>query len=77
MSLLGAIVEAIVLPVVDVVLQFVCYGTAWLLVPIFTLGRVYVEPAPVREFVKPRFARLQRSDRGHDVMEAELASLVG
>ncbi|HAF43881.1 MAG TPA: hypothetical protein DCK83_02795, partial [Gallionellaceae bacterium] len=74
---LSAIAEAILQPIVEVVLQLFCYGTAWLLVPIFSLGRVYVEPTPIREFVKPGFGRLQRSDKGHYVMEAELASLIG
>jgi hypothetical protein len=74
---LGAIAEAILQPILDVVLQLFCYGAAWLLVPIFTLGRVYVEPTPIREFVKPGFGCLQRSSEGHYVMEAELASLIG
>jgi len=74
---LSAIAEAILQPIIEVVLQVLCYGTAWLIVPIFTLGRVYVEPAPIREFVKPGLGRLQRSSKGHYVMEAELASLVG
>jgi len=74
---LSAIAEAILQPIVEVIAQLICYGTAWLLVPIFTLGRVYVEPTPVREFVKPGLGRLQRSAKGHYVMEAELASLFG
>jgi hypothetical protein len=74
---LSAIAEAILQPIFEVVLQVFCYGTAWLIVPIFTLGRVYVEPTPIREFVKPGFGRLQRSSKGHYVMEAELASLIG
>jgi hypothetical protein len=60
-----------------VVAQLVCFGTAWLIVPIITLGWVHVEPTPMREFVKPGFGRLQRSSKGHYIMEAELASLVG
>jgi len=74
---LSAIAEAILQPFIEVVAQLVCFGTAWLLVPIITLGRVYVEPTPIREFVKPGFGRLQRSSKGHYIMEAELASLVG
>lgn len=74
---LGAIAEVILQPIIEVVLQLFCYGTAWLLVPAFTFGRVFVEPAPIREFVKPGFGRLQRSSRGHYVMDAELGSLIG
>jgi hypothetical protein len=74
---LSAIAEAILQPVIEVVLQVFCYGTAWLLVPIFTFGMVFVEPTPIREFVKPGFGRLQRSSKGHYVMDAELGSLIG
>ena len=74
---LGAIAEVILQPIIEVVLQLFCYGTAWLLVPIFTFGIVFVEPTPIREFVKPGFGRLQRSSKGHYVMDAELGSLIG
>lgn len=74
---LSAIAEVILQPIIEVVLQLFCYGTAWLLVPIFTFGMVFVEPAPIREFVKPGFGRLQRSSKGHYVMDAELGSLIG
>ena len=74
---LGAIAEAILQPITEVVLQLFCYGTAWLLVPMLTFGRVFVEPAPIREFVKPGFGRIQRSNAGHYVMDAELGSLIG
>jgi len=74
---LGAIAEAILQPIIEIVLQLFCYGTAWLLVPTFTFGRVFVEPTPIREFVKPGFGRIQRSSRGHYVMDAELGSLIG
>lgn len=74
---LSSIAEAILQPIAELVAQLLCYGTAWLIVPIFTLGRVYVEPSPIREFVKPGLGRLQRSGKGYYVMEAELASLIG
>lgn len=74
---LSAIAEIILQPIIEVVAQLFCFGTAWLIVPIITLGQVYVEPTPMREFVKPGFGRLQRTGKGHYVMEAELASLVG
>lgn len=74
---LSAIAEAILQPILEVVLQLFCYGTAWLLVPVFTCGKVFVEPAPVREFVRPGFGRLKRSSKGCYVMDAELGSLIG
>lgn len=74
---LGAIAEAILQPIIEVVLQLFCYGTAWLLVPIFSFGRVFVEPTPMRAFVKPGFGSIQRSGRGLYVMDAELGSLIG
>lgn len=73
---LGALAEAILQPIIEIVLQVFCYGTAWLLVPLFTCGKVYVEPTPLREFIKPGFGRLHRSPKGHYVM-AELGSLIG
>ncbi|WP_374661319.1 hypothetical protein [Inhella sp.] len=74
---LSAIAEAILQPIVEVVLQLFCYGTAWLLVPILTCGIVFVEPTPILEFVKPGFGWVQRSPKGHYVMDAELGSLIG
>ncbi len=74
---LGALAEAILQPIIEIVLQVFCYGTAWLLVPLFTCGKVYVEPTPIREFIKPGFGRLRRSPKGHYVMDAELGSLIG
>ena len=74
---LTAMAEAILQPVIEGVAQWVCFGTAWLIVPIITIGRVYVEPTPIRECVKRGLGRLQRSSKGHYIMEAALASLVG
>lgn len=74
---LSSLAEAVLQPIIEVVLQIFCYGTAWFLVPIFTFGRVLVEPTPIREFVRPGFGRLQRSSKGHYVMDAELGSLIG
>ncbi|MBY0571105.1 MAG: hypothetical protein K2P61_07455 [Burkholderiaceae bacterium] len=74
---LSVIAETILQPIAEAAMQLICYGTAWLIIPIFTLGRVHVEPSPLREFVKPGLGRLQRSGNGHYMMEAELASLIG
>ena len=74
---LGAIAEEILQPIIEVIFQLFCDGTAWSIVPIFTFGRVFVEPTPIREFVKPGFGSIQQSSRGHYVMDAELGSLIG
>lgn len=63
--------------IAEVVLQLFSYGTARLLVPMFSLGRVCIEPTPLRKFVKPGFGPLQRNNTGLCVMEAEVASLIG
>ena len=74
---LSAFAELVLQPIAEVSLQLLCYGTAWLLVPVFTLGKVFVEPTPIREFVKPGLGRIQRGDYGPYIMDAELASLFG
>jgi hypothetical protein len=74
---LSALAEAIIQPIAEIILQLACYGTGWLLVPAITLGKVYVEPTPLREFVKPKFGRLQKSPKGHYIMDAELGALIG
>lgn len=74
---LGPLAEGALPPILESVLQLFCYGTSWILVPIFTFVTVYVEPTPLREFVKPKFGRIQRSSNGHYIMKAELASLLG
>ena len=74
---LGALAEAVLQPIVEIVLQVFCYGTAWLLVPLFTCGKIDVVPTPMREFVRPKFGGVHRGPKGRYVMDAELASLIG
>lgn len=38
--------------IVEAAKQLICYGPAYLIIPIFTLGEVDVEPSPLRAFVK-------------------------
>jgi hypothetical protein len=75
--------EPLLEPVVEFVFQRFCYSTARVVVPIFTLGRVYVEervyvgPNRGKRWMKPRLGRIQRAQDGTLFLEAELASLVG
>lgn len=74
---LSPIFEVILQPVGELAIQVAGYITACVVVPVFTLGLMGVEPGPKGEFVKPRFGRIERLDDGKLIMEAELASLVG
>jgi hypothetical protein len=74
---LSPILEVILQPVAEIALQLAGYITACIIVPVFTLGLVGVEPGPRGEVVKPKFGRIQRLPNGNLIMEAELASLVG
>ena len=73
---LSPIAEFILQPVLELVLQVVGYFTARVIVPIFTLGAVHVEPGPHKELVVPKFGRIQRHG-GKLIMEAELGALFG
>lgn len=59
---LTPIFEVILQPVAEIALQLAGYITACVVVPVFTLGLVGVEPGPKGELVKPRprFGRIQR-----------------
>ncbi|OWQ45659.1 hypothetical protein CDL60_17440 [Roseateles noduli] len=72
-----ALFEFIVQPIVEVVLHLAGFGTAWLLLPVLTLGRVRVEPSTKGVFVKPGRGRIVKQSGGFFLMEAELASLCG
>jgi hypothetical protein len=74
---LSPILEVILQPVAEMALQLAGYITACVVVPVFTLGVVGVEPGPDGEFVKPKLGAIQRLANGKLVVEAELASLVG
>ncbi|WP_157522225.1 hypothetical protein [Mitsuaria sp. 7] len=72
-----ALFEFIVQPIVEIVIQLSGFCTAWLLLPVFTLGRVRVEPSTKGFFVKPGRGRIVKQRGGYYLMEAELASLYG
>jgi len=74
---LEAIAHAIVEPVAEAVLQLAGYATGWIVVPLLTIGRVYVEPSPWKELVKPGAGKIRRLSNLRYVMDAELGSLIG
>jgi len=73
---LSPIAELILQPILELVLQVVGYFTARIIVPVFTLGAVHVEPGPPKELVVPKFGHIQRHG-GKLIMEAELGALFG
>lgn len=55
--------ELLLQPILKLVFYVIGYGTGWVLVPLFTLGVVTVEPGPTRG--------------GRFVMKVELAAWIG
>ncbi len=78
---LGALVEFIVETVfgtaVQLVLQIFCYGTTYLLLPIVSIGKCYVESAPIYRFTHPKWGSLLKDENGRYCMDAEFASFLG
>lgn len=78
---LGALVEFIVETVFgtvgELVLQIFCYGTTYLLLPIVSLGKCYVESASIFRFTRPKWGGLHKDENGRYCMDAELASFLG
>lgn len=72
-----ALVEFFIQPIVEIVIQLAGFGTAWLLLPVLTLGRFRVEPSTNGGFVKPGFGRIVKQPGGFYLVEAELGSLFG
>ena len=73
---LGPIAEFILQPIAELVIQLIGYFTGRIIVPAFTLGKVYVEPGPDKKFVVPKFGRIQRLN-GRLIMDAELGAFIG
>jgi hypothetical protein len=73
---LSSIGEAILQPIFEIAIQVIGYYTSRVIVPIFTLGAVHVEPGPQKEMVVPKFGRIQRHN-SQLIMDAELGSLIG
>jgi hypothetical protein len=72
------IVELIFRPLVELVLQLICYLTGRVVVPFFSLGTAYVEPAPkdVR-VITPKWHGFHRGSSGKVVVDCEMGALLG
>jgi hypothetical protein len=57
---LSGLAEIILQPVAELALQLVGYVTARIVVPLFSLGLIRVEPAPQGVKVSPRWHGFQR-----------------
>ena len=73
----SAIAEIILQPILEFVVQLVGYYTAWLIVPVFTLGNVVVEPLIASRKVYPKWRRPMTTGAEPKVLDAEMASLIG
>jgi hypothetical protein len=73
---LSPIAEAILQPIAELLMQLIGYLTSRIIVPVFTFGLVHVEPGPHKEYVAPKFGRIQRHS-GKLIMDAELGALIG
>lgn len=71
------IVEFIIQPIAELVLQVAGYVTAIVVVPVLSLGRAYVEPAPKGVTVVPRWHGFSRDSNGKIAVDCELGSLLG
>jgi hypothetical protein len=73
----SAIAELILQPVLEAVLQVAGYLTARIVVPVFTLGTVVVEPIGWSDKVHPKLRWPRLTGRQPRVMDGEFASLLG
>lgn len=73
----GAWAEAALKTVMEFVLEVFCYHTARILVPVFTFGRVEVEPDAKGQATRAGTLALQKQADGRWLMEAQLAALIG
>ena len=71
------IAEIILQPIVEGVLQVAGYLTARVIVPVFTLGTVVVEPLGSRSRVYPKLRWPSLTGKRPRVMDGEFASLIG
>ena len=71
------VIELILWPILELAYQVASYYTARLLVPVFTLGNVVVEPLGKRTRGAPKLRRPAVSGRQPRVLSVECASLVG
>jgi hypothetical protein len=69
--------ELILQPMAELVLQVAGYLTGWVVVPVFSFGKAYVEPAPKGVRIVPTWGSLDRDSRGKIVLSADLGAVVG
>lgn len=72
---LDALAEFILRPILEFALHVAGYLTGYVVVPLLTLGRVFVEPD--RKGMCCKGNRLMRRPDGKFVMDAELGALCG
>jgi hypothetical protein len=74
----GSIIgELILQPIAEALLQFVGYFTGRIIVPVFSFGRAYVEPAPKGVRVRPKWHGFNRGSDGHIVVDCEMGAVLG
>jgi hypothetical protein len=69
--------EFILRIVAEAAFQVAGYATGWVVVPLFTLGRVVVEPRKPGGRVHPKWSRLSRAADGTWILDAEMGCLAG
>ena len=73
---LSALAELVIQPIAEIALQVAGYFTSRIIIPLLTLGRVYVEPGPQKETVVPKFGSIQKYGNKY-IIDAELGALFG
>ena len=74
---LEAIGEVVVRVVAEAILELARYGTGRVIIPLATLGRVKVEPAPKRVKVYPKWHGFGRTSGGEIYAAPEMTALLG
>lgn len=71
------LLDVLLQPVIEIALQVAGYLTGYVVVPVFTLGSVFVEPDQKNEMVIPSGGTVKRRKDGVYIMDAELGALCG
>lgn len=69
--------EFILQVLAEAVFQLAGYATSWVVVPLFSLGRVVVEPKKRGVGVSPRWHHASRAADGTLIIDAETGSAIG
>src|SRR6266702_1712682 len=73
----ASILEPILQAIVEFVLQVAGYVTARILVPVLSLGRAYVEPAPKGVHLIPKWHGFARDSTWKITVDCEMGVLLG